>query len=110
MSIVADPWVISKQLTDKYSVQILMATRHKAMDAISLSYQLGIPIAVCYRRLKELEDIGLITVVGKRLTKKGKWIKLYKSNIKSAEIDMEDNKVKLRLSMKGDVSQEFDLF
>jgi predicted transcriptional regulator len=87
-----------------------MSIQHKALDAIKLSYHLGIPIAVCYRRLRELEHLGLIEEVGKKLTQKGKWIRLYKSKLKNAEIYMIDNKVKVKISFRGGNSNEFDLF
>ena len=86
-----------------------MLIQHKALDAIKMSYQLGIPIAVCYRRLRELEHLGLIVEVGKKLTQKGKWIRLYKSKLKNAEIFMADGKVKVKICFRGGTTNEFDL-
>ncbi len=93
-------WEILQHLSDPYSVRILGATLHRPLDAITMSNMLGIPIAVCYRRIRELEKLGLIEKAGRRLTKKGKWINLYKAKIKDAEIKMENGKIFLKLKFR----------
>lgn len=48
-------------LGSKYSVEILEATG-EPRSAQSLSDELEIPIATCYRRLEEMADMGLLAV------------------------------------------------
>ncbi len=96
-------------MTEPYSVRIIRATLHRPMDAITLSNSLGIPIAVCYRRLKELERLGLIEAVGRKLTQKGKWITLYKAKIKNATVVMKEGKLYLRLSFRWGQEEEMEI-
>jgi len=100
-------WDVLHHITDPYSVRILRATLHRPLDAITLSNTLGIPIAVCYRRLRELERLGLIEAVGRKLTQKGKWITLYKAKLKNATVIMKEGKLYLHLSFRW--GQEEDL-
>jgi predicted transcriptional regulator len=102
-------WDILHHLSDAYSVRILRATLHRPMDAITLSNTLGVPIAVCYRRLRELERLGLIEAVGRKLTQKGKWITLYKSKIKDATVVMKDGKLYLRISFRFGQEEELEV-
>jgi len=93
-------WEVLQHISDQYSIRILRATLHRPLDAITLSKQLGIPIAVCYRRIKELERLGLLTKEGKKLTSKGKWINLYKANIKNAEVKMENGRIVIKITFR----------
>ena len=93
-------WDILQRLSDPYSVRILQATLHRALDAITLSKMLDIPIAVCYRRIKELENLGLIERAGRKLTRKGKWINLYRARLKNAEIKVENGRIFLRIEFR----------
>ena len=54
-----DIFEASQLITDKYSVRILVGTTKKPKSAIELSEKFGIPIAACYRKIRELERSGL---------------------------------------------------
>ncbi|MGI0149730.1 MAG: hypothetical protein ACREDF_09405 [Thermoplasmata archaeon] len=43
----------------EYSARILLGTFDRAASALELSRRFGIPIAACYRRIKELGGLGL---------------------------------------------------
>ncbi len=68
----------------------------------------GIPIAACYRRIKSLETVGLIKCVGKALTRKGKRIGIYSSQLKNAYIFFEDGKIKVRFELLNGKVVNFD--
>jgi len=102
-------WAILQHISDQYSIRILRATLHRPLDAITLSTQLGIPIAVCYRRIRELEKLGLIKKEGRRLTSKGKWITLYKANVKNAEVKMVNGKIVLKLTFRWGKEEEIEV-
>ncbi len=104
-----EAWEILRHISDQYSVRILRATLHRALDAITLSNTLGIPIAVCYRRIKELEKLGLIEKDGKKLTNRGKWIALYKAKVKNATIVMKDGKIILRIVFRWGKEEELEV-
>ena len=95
----------SRILTEEYSAKILLATMGKPKSAFELSEKLGVPIAACYRKIKILEDSGLINCVERRLTQAGKRISLYKSNVKNAQILFERNKIRANIEMIDGTSQ-----
>ena len=101
-------WEILQHLSDPYSIRILSATLHRPLDAITMSNMLDIPIAVCYRRIRELEELGLIEKAGRKLTKKGKWINLYKAKIKDAEMKMENGKIFLKIKFRYGKEDELE--
>ncbi len=90
-------------------MRILRATLHRPLDAITLSNTLGIPIAVCYRRIRELEKLGLIKQEGKKLTNRGKWIVLYKAMVKNATIVMKDGKIILKIEFRWGREEELEV-
>jgi DNA-binding Lrp family transcriptional regulator len=86
----------SKILSDEYSAKILMGAIRKPRTALELSRDFNIPIAACYRRIRNLEDNGLIRCVEKRLTFEGKRVATYQSLLKSAHIFFEGGSIKAR--------------
>ncbi|NPA75057.1 MAG: helix-turn-helix transcriptional regulator [Euryarchaeota archaeon] len=102
-------WDVLQHISDPYSIRILRATLHRALDAITLSNQLGIPIAVCYRRIRELEKLGLLQKEGRRLTSKGKWVNLYKASIKDAEVKMIDGKIVMKITFRYGREEEIEV-
>jgi len=102
-----DPIEASKIITDEYAAKILVATYKKPMTAIELSRKLDIPIAACYRRLKTLESMKLVTCVERRLTQKGKRISVYQSLLKNAYIFFENGKMRVRLEFTSGATENF---
>jgi predicted transcriptional regulator len=103
----------SRLITEEYSAKILLATMGKPKTAFELSEKLGIPIAACYRKIRLLEQAGLIQCVERRLTQAGKRISLYKSSVKNAQIIVERNKLRARIEMvdgtMADSSYDLDM-
>jgi predicted transcriptional regulator len=89
----------SQLLTEEYAAKILLATMGKPKSAFDLSEKLGIPIAACYRKIKLLEDAGMISCCERKLTQSGKRISMYKSMVKNAQIVFERNKLTARIEM-----------
>jgi hypothetical protein len=103
----------SRLLTEEYSAKILLATMGKPKSAFELSDKLGIPIAACYRKIKLLEDAGLIICAERRLTPDGKRFSLFRSKVRDTEIVLERNKVQAQIEMfdgsTQDVTYDIDL-
>lgn len=103
----------SQLITEEYSAKIILATMGKPKTAFELSEKLGIPIAACYRKIKLLEQAGMIVCVERRLTQAGKRISLYKSKVKNAQIIVERNKLRARIEMVDgsmtDTSYDMDM-
>ena len=94
-----DELLIPRLLMDKYNIRILSATNSEAKSAQELSVLFDIPIATCYRKLKELELAGLVTIDGKLLTREGKRFAVYKSQVRSIDIFFKDGSLKMNLSL-----------
>ncbi len=63
---------VSQLLTDEYAVKILVATVRQPRSAQDIAIKFGIPIAACYRRIKDLEAAGLLVCQERRLSQQGK--------------------------------------
>jgi hypothetical protein len=94
-----NPLKVTKLLSDEYTVKILTATYKLPRSANYLSVKFDIPIAACYRRIRELEKLELIDIKEKILTPRGKRVSLYKSNLKSAFLTFENGKLKAILEL-----------
>ena len=102
-----DPLEASRLVTDEYSAKILVATFKKPKSAIELSREYGIPIAACYRRIHALEGAGLLACVERALTRKGKRISLYQSQLRNAYIFFENGKLRVRFQFATGVTRDF---
>lgn len=102
------PFLYSQLLTDEYAAKILTAIMKAPRCAQELSEYLGIPIAACYRRIKMLEDNGLIICKERKLSQQGKRINYYISMVKNAYIFFENGKLRVRLELVSGVNREFE--
>jgi predicted ArsR family transcriptional regulator len=93
---------VSKLLADHYSQKILVYTYASPMSAQKLSKICRIPIAACYRRIHELEEVGLIIVDREKEVYKGRKVRLYKCRLRSASIRFLNG----RFLVKYDVAPE----
>ena len=63
---------VSQLLTDEYAIKILVATVRQPRSAQDIAVKYGIPIAACYRRIRDLEAAGLLVCKERRLLSKVK--------------------------------------
>ncbi len=98
----------SKIIADEYAAKILAATYTIPKSAIRLSYDLGIPIAACYRRIRMLEKANLIRCEERVLTQKGKRMSVYVSVLKNAFIFLENGKLRVRFEMKSGCVDDYE--
>ena len=89
----------SRLLTDEYAVKILMATVRSPRSAQQISEQFGIPIAACYRRIRDLEMAKLIRCTERRLSRQGKRVCFYQSRVKTAALQYENGRLKVKFTM-----------
>jgi len=102
-----NPLEASQLLTDEYSAKILLATYKRKISAQEISGLYGIPIAACYRKIRTLEEAGLIECVERILTQKGKRKNLYTSRLKTAYIYFENGKLRARFQLATGVIKDF---
>ena len=93
-------------LTDEYAVKILVATVRSPRSAQQISEQYGIPIAACYRRIRDLELAGLIACTERRLSRQGKRVCFYVSRVRTAALEFDNGRLKVRFTMKDDVPDQ----
>jgi predicted transcriptional regulator len=90
----------SQLLTDEYSVKILVATLRCPHSVQEISSEYAIPIAACYRRIRELEKFGLVRCNERRLSRGGKRISYYISLLKNAYVFFENGKLRVKFQLK----------
>ncbi len=87
-------------LMDDYNLKILAATALKPMSVREIAYKFDIPLASAYRKIKELENFGLIEIEETKLTRDGKRYKLYRSQVENFEVSYHRNTLKIKLHIK----------
>lgn|GEM_PF-713790 len=95
----ANEFAIAQLLMDEYNMKILAATSYKARSARELAFMFDIPLASCYRKLRELAAAGIMKLESTELTPDGKRYKVYRSQIDYVTLVYEKGKV----SMKVDI-------
>jgi len=78
----------------------MVATLRCPHSAQEISAEFGIPIAACYRRIKELERVGLVECCERRLSRQGKRISYYISLLKNAYVFFENGKLRVKFQLK----------
>lgn len=86
-------------LADEYNMKILLATQRIPRTATYLSKRFNIPIAACYRRMKALIDAGLVRIVKRILNQSGKRESVFKSQLKSVSVHVENGSVKISMQL-----------
>ena len=104
-----DELLIPRLLMDKYNIRILSATAFEPKSAQELSVLFDIPIATCYRKLKELELAGLVASTGKLLTKEGKRYSVYKSQVRSLDIFFKGGALRMNLALDWQEERTIEL-
>ncbi len=81
-----NPTAVLSALGNKYSAAILCAAG-TPKSAQTLSEDIDVPIATCYRRIEELVDAGLLTCEGRQLSEEGRRTNIYRRTLDQVEID-----------------------
>src|SRR2546422_2121497 len=93
---------VSQTIMDEYSARILLGTFDHPVSALDISRRFEIPIAACYRRIKELEGLGLVYVEAALPSRNGKGLQLYRSRLRSVRIAFEDGQLRARVELGRD--------
>jgi hypothetical protein len=98
---------VSQLLTDEYSIKILVATVRQPRSAQDIATKYGIPIAATYRRIKDLETVGLLVCQERRLSQQGKRVSYYISMLKNAYVFFEDGNLRVKFQLKTGGADRF---
>ncbi len=85
---------VSQTVMEPYSARILLGTCQHAVSALDLSRRFGIPIAACYRRIRELERMGLVYCEKALPSRNGKGLQLFRSRVRSVRVTLEEGRLK----------------
>jgi hypothetical protein len=96
MSPEAKSKTVSRLLADDYSQKILAYTYSSPVSAQRLSKMCGIPIAACYRRIHDLENVGLISIDREKEVYKGRKVRLYRCKLRTAVIRFSNGRFVLK--------------
>ena len=91
---------LSKLLIDEYSTKILTYASERPRSVQDMCRSLDIPITQGYRRVNTLVSEGLLSCEGRILTQKGKWTRLYISQVRKAQILFDQGTVRLKFELK----------
>lgn len=104
-----DDSAIIEHLADKCSITILSLTTMKEYSAIELSEKLNTSISTVYRKLKLLENTGLIQHVKIVVNLAGNEEKYYRCTIREATVSFKNGELSVSLK-KEDFSDKFIRF
>ncbi|MEM2933317.1 MAG: winged helix-turn-helix domain-containing protein [Methanocellales archaeon] len=101
-----DALEIMKLLADEYNIKILSASLKSPKSAQELSIDLNIPVASCYRKVRDLENANLLEVADSVLTPDGKRIKLYRSNVTRFYVTFEGEQLRVEINIRKAASEK----
>lgn len=80
---------MSRLMADDYAGKIMSATYGKAMSIQEVSRICEIPIAVAYRRVGRMEEVGLVKCVREEEAYRGKKVRFYMCAVDSLQLCFE---------------------
>lgn len=87
--------IVFELLANKYSRRILSLTSIKECSASQLNQELGIPLATVYRKLKFMENSGLLRNVKTIINLSGNEEKYYRCAISEATVHIHNGMISL---------------
>ncbi len=99
-----DPYKATNFISDEYARIILAATYNAPKTARDLARLYNIPIAACYRRIRDLERIGLLVCAGSIYDGRGKGTKLYQSQLNGAYVFLKGEHLKVLFKLASGIS------
>ena len=94
---------------DKYIEKILIATSIKPMTASGVSKVFGIPIAICHRKMKLLEGMGLVTCAQKVVSNERQTVKLYSAHEEKVKVEKDNDRYVVRIDVPLDVALDISI-
>lgn len=91
-----------QELVDGISYRIIMSTVDTARTAAQVSAENGLPLSSTYKKIKKLQQVGILFVEKIELDGKGKKVVYYRSKVKSMEFNLSRDQILLQFE-KNDV-------
>jgi hypothetical protein len=77
---------MSRLMADEYAGKIMSVTYHRAMSIQQISHKCAIPIAVAYRRVGRMEELGLVRCEREEEAYRGKKVRFYMCAVDSLQL------------------------
>ncbi len=90
-----------QSLLDDHALRILIALHQETLTAQEISQRYKIPIAPCYRRIRRLVSLGLISEAGYVTEGRRRPAHLYKSEVDRFTITYGSGEMTLHLMLRG---------
>jgi len=90
---------ITRLIGDEYVERILSITHKNPMTTRDLSRICGIPIAVAYRRVNNLERTGLLKCVAQEEVPRGKRVSYYQCAVRAMKVSFVDGRFLTELEL-----------
>ena len=77
---------MTRLMADEYAGKIMSVTYNRAMSIQQISHKCAIPIAVAYRRVGRMEELGLVRCVREDEAYRGKKVRFYMCAVESLQL------------------------
>lgn len=84
-------------IADDYVARILSATYNGPLTIQQISYRCGIPIAMAYRRVAQLEESGLLKCAKEEEGRRGRRIKYFSCAVRAVNLSFQDGAFSLHI-------------
>jgi hypothetical protein len=101
------PVSILNLISNRQVSKILVSTYRIPKSVQTLSRINDIPIAACYRKVRNLEELGFLRCVESRLNENGKRVKFYQCQIINAHFFLEKGKFRARVQLSSGVVDDY---
>lgn len=101
------PVNILNLISNRQVSKILVSTYKIPKSVQSLSRINDIPIAACYRKVRDLEELGFLRCVESKLNQNGKRVKFYQCQIINAHFFLEKGKFRARVQLSSGVVDDY---
>jgi predicted transcriptional regulator len=90
-----------QELVDSISHRIIISAIDAAKTAAQIASENSLPLSSTYKKIKRLQEVGMLSVERIELDGKGRKVVFYRSRIKSVELNLSRDRVMLQLERNG---------
>ena len=92
-----------REIADKTTYRIIIAIIHSPKTTAQICAENKLPQSSTYKRIRKLQEEGLITIEKINIDSKGKKVVLYRSKIKSLVFNLKANMISLQFNKNDEM-------
>ena len=85
-----------QELVDSISYRLIISTIDRPKTAAQVAVENDLPLSSTYKKIRKLQDVGMLFIEKIELDGKGKKVVFYRSRIKSMEFNMSQDQIPLQ--------------